>query len=240
MRVKQCRRSCALGLISHKHRQSMPVQVQSLDQIHSWRPGGDEPAAGREQCGYSVEVKGKYNRRKHTGRQWRRKVIKNTVHHKTASTFFCQWTSRKETKLLMLFYCRKRAQNNISYVTVMPCSPPADFLFFTVCCVSIYTCRLLAPRRRLLPLCLCTQPVRVMDLKKKKLLGKNQCESRHKSAADTQKKHQSHEQKRETEKITQLESALTEKAEHKVWTRICIVDTHFGDYIHAHSCIMWE
>lgn len=87
----------------------------------------------------------------------------------------------------MLFYCRKRAQNNISYVTVMPCSPPADFLFFTVCCVSIYTCRLLAPRQRLLPLCLCTQPVRVMDLKKKKLLGKNQCESRHKSAADTQK-----------------------------------------------------
>lgn len=69
----------------------------------------------------------------------------------------------------MLFYCRKRAQNNISYVTVMPCSPPADFLFFTVCCVSIYTCRLLAPRRRLLPLCLCTQPVRVMDLKKKKI-----------------------------------------------------------------------
>lgn len=64
----------------------------------------------------------------------------------------------------MLFYCRKRAQNNISYVTVMPCSPPADFLFFTVCCVSIYTCRLLVPRRRLLPLCLCTQPVRVMDL----------------------------------------------------------------------------
>ena len=77
-----------------------------------------------------------------------------------------------------------------------------------------------------------------MDLKKK-LLGKNQCESRHESAADTHKD-QLHEQKRETEKITQLESALTEKAEHKVWTRICIVDIHFEDYIHAHSCIMWE
>lgn len=54
---------------------------------------------------------------------------------------------------------------------------PADFLLFSVCCISVSTTPLLL-------VCLCMRPAQ-LRIKKKKKLGKTQCDTRPQGVADT-------------------------------------------------------
>ena len=118
------------------------------------------------------------------------------------------------TKLLMLFCCRKRAQNKrrgAEGLLLCYCDALLSARWLSVLYSLLRQYLYLPPASTTLPLAasMALQPSELWILKKK-LLGKNQCESRHKIAADTQKTSNAW---AETwnRKITQLESVLTER-----------------------------